>query len=88
MAAFLTAGTTAANSSSFTLTAGQAATLSLTPAATPIDAKVDVEVLLANGDWQYVGRMDALRRVQVVQATGTFRVRRYASLAAVGVDKD
>lgn len=76
-------------SADFTLAAGESATLNLKATATPVlpDGLV-VDVQIKSGtDYFTFGGLSSARPVQVLQAPGTFRVLRRASVAGCGVDR-
>jgi len=93
MTQILASGTTEAASSSFTLTAGQTATLSLFDAAGPVvadDALAHVQYLASNSQYMNIpdGDLTASRPMLVLDAVGTFQVLRRRCSAAFGVDRD
>jgi hypothetical protein len=91
MAELLASGTTAAQSGTFTLAAGESATLFLKAAVNNsigADVRVGVEVQDAGGVWQPIGQLNVSVPAQVLTAVGTFRVNRQVCAAAIGVDKN
>lgn len=91
MAAYLTAGTSDTESSPFSLSANESATLYIVPAAgpeVPADSRVDIQIQGANNTWVTFGQLNVTNRAQVLTAAGTFRVRRRACTAAIAVDKN
>lgn len=87
----LAAGATAAASSTFTLAAGESATLLLKGAAgkatAPLQAHVIVEMRNAAGAWVHNTTLRGTEGSAVITAVGTFRCYRPAQNNAVGVDK-
>lgn len=90
MAELIASGTTEADSADFTLTAGTSATLYLKDAAgSSVPPLSTAEVQIKSGtEYFTVGTLNIRAPAQVLTAVGTFRVRRMASAAAFGVDKD
>jgi hypothetical protein len=91
MAAFLTAGTTEAASSTFTLAAGESTLLYLIDAGgpgLPEDILVDIQVSSSATEYFNIGFLSRERPALVLTAPGTFRVLRRACSTAVGVDKN
>lgn len=91
MASFLTAGTTEAASSTFTLAAGESATLYLIDAAgpgLPEDIVVDIQIASSATEYFNIGVLTRERPCLVLTAVGTFRVLRKVCSTAVGVDKN
>lgn len=87
----LAAGTTEAASSTFTLAAGESATLQLKGAAgratAPLQAHVVVEFQLSTGKWQHNVTLRGTEGSAVITGVGTFRCYRPAQNNAVGVEK-
>lgn len=91
MASILTAGTTEAVSSTFTLAAGESATVYLTDAAgpgLPFDACADIQIASAGGEYFPFGTLTRTAPAQVLTAVGTFRVNRHPCATAVGIEKN
>ena len=91
MAAFLTAGTNEATSSTFTLAAGESTLLYLIDAAgpgLPEDIVVDIQVASSASEYFNIGVLTRQKPAQVLTAPGTFRVLRKACSTAVGVDRN
>lgn len=91
MATILAAGTTEAASSTFVLTAGQAATIYLTDAAgpgLPFDACADVQIASAGSQYFTVGTLTRSNPAVVLEAAGTFRVLRHACETAVAIEQN
>jgi hypothetical protein len=91
MASILTAGITEAASSTFTLAAGESATLYLTDDAGPspaVDALADVQIASAGGEYFTVGSLTRTAPAQVLTAVGTFRVMRRPCSTPVGIEKN
>lgn len=85
----LTAGTTAANSSDFTLAAGESATILLKDAAGPRlsqGATVYIDMKDDAGQYFEIDRLNIDKPAVVLTAIGTFRVRRPAGVS-VGVSR-
>lgn len=78
-------GTTEANSSDFSLAAGESATLSLRGAGG--GARVVIQFKASDATYQDFGYLDSQTPVVVLSAIGTFRCVKRASSAAFGVDK-
>lgn len=91
MAAFLTAGTNEATSSTFTLAAGESTLLYLIDAAgpgLPEDIVVNIQVLSAASQPFNIGVLTSNHPAWVLSAPGTFQVERKACSTAVGVDRN
>ena len=84
----LTTGTTAANSSDFTLAAGEEATISLKDAAgTKISGGAQVFIDIKDDAGQYfaIDRLGPDKVAVILKGVGTYRVRRIANGVSVGV---
>lgn len=89
MASILTAGTTEAASSTFTLAAGEAKTVYLTSATGPTlaaDVAADIQIASAGSQYFTIGTLSRSAPAYVVEAVGTFRVLRHPCSTAVGVE--
>ena len=89
MASILSAGTTEAASSTFTLAAGESKTVYLTSAAGPgiaSDIAADIQIASAGGEYFTLGTLTRAVPSYVVQAVGTFRVLRRKCSSAVGIE--
>jgi hypothetical protein len=89
MASILTAGTTEAASSTFTLAAGESKTLYLTDAAgpgLPQDIAADVQIASAGSEYFTIGTLTRANPAQVLTAVGTFRVLRRTCSTPVGIE--
>lgn len=84
----LTTAAGAATSTSFTLAAGESATISMKDAAGPVlpyGGQIIIEISDDTGSqWFNVDTLSSNKRAVVLQAAGTFRVRRVANGIAVG----
>lgn len=90
MASILSSAVTQADSSEFTLTAADVATLSLFSAAAPslpTDAVAEIKLNTSASAYVVIGRLTAQTPVLVLSAPGTFLVTRKANAVAFGVDK-
>lgn len=91
MASILASGTSEADSSTFTLNAGDSATLAMFGAAEPVPSMVaDVQIQGSDGGWTTIGQLRGAQgeSSKVLTAVGTFRVHRRLSPAAFGVDQN
>jgi hypothetical protein len=92
MAELIASGTTEANSSDFTVSAGVPATISLFDADGVFgnDVQATVFIKSSGGVYRAVhgGALSCSRRELVIDGPGTYRVTKYASQVAFGVDKD
>ncbi|WP_375597579.1 hypothetical protein [Devosia sp. Naph2] len=79
----LAAGTTAANSSSFTLADGESASVAMKGALQ--SASIIVEMQDDAAAWNAVGYLTAAEPGKIITGPGTFRVRRQANSPSVGV---
>lgn len=84
----LTTGTTSANSSDFTLAAGESATIALKDATGNTvsgGVKVYIDIKDDTGAYFQVDRLGPDKPAVVLSGIGTYRIRRVASSVAVGV---
>lgn len=84
----LTTDTATLNSSEFTLTAGESATLSLKGSGTsspPAGTRVFVQIKDDTGAWVDFERLAQRNSPLVINGAGTFRVRRVDTGVSVGV---
>ncbi len=91
MAAFFTAATTELASSTFTLAAGESATLYLIDAAgpgLPEDAVIDVQIASSASEYFNVGSLTKHRPAAVLTGAGTYRLFRHLCSSAIGADKN
>jgi hypothetical protein len=91
MSTLISSQTAESTSSDFTLAAGESTTLSLTSATTealPAEAEARIQIKSTGGTYNTIGKLDTNNRVQVLSATGTFRVFKPMSGAAFGVERD
>ena len=93
MTQILASGNTEAPSSTFTLTAGQAAPRSLFDASGPVlpdDATAHIQYQASNSQWMNFvgGELTARNPSLVLEAIGTFRVLRMRCSGDFGVDRD
>lgn len=86
VASIIADGITEANSSDFTLAAGESATLSIRGAGGP-GAKVKIQLKASDATYDDFGYLDSQNRVAVLSAIGTFRCVKLAATTAYGVDK-
>lgn len=86
VASIIADGITEANSSDFTLAAGESATLSIRGAGGP-GAKVKIQLKASDSTYDDFGYLDSQNRVVVLSAIGTFRCVKLAATTAYGVDK-
>lgn len=89
MASILAAGITEAASSTFTLAAGESATIYLTDDSgpgLPVDASADVQIASAGGQYFTIGTLSRDKPAQVLTAVGTFRVLRKPCSTPVGIE--
>jgi hypothetical protein len=90
--AIVASGTTQANSSDFTLAAGTPATLSLFTASGVFANDMAATVFKKDSGGVYRalkgGDLTAMRPELVLDGPGEFRVTKYASVVACGVDRD
>lgn len=90
MASIISSGTTDADSSEFTLTSADVATLSLFSATDPdlpLGINADIKVKTSGSRYVIIGRLTEREPVKVLSAPGTFIVTRKANATAFGVDK-
>jgi hypothetical protein len=90
MAELIATGTAQADSADFALTDGQSTTIFLKDAAgTTVPPLCNAAVQIKSADLEYftVGTIDGLTPAKVLQAPGTYRVRKHASADAFGVDR-
>lgn len=78
-------GTTAVNSSDFTLATGESATLSIR--GTGGGARVAIQIKASDSTYIDLGYIDSQNPSTVLTAVGTFRCAKAASTIAFGVDK-
>lgn len=90
MAEIIASGTTQADAVDFTLAAGASANLYLKDAAGPQLPPDAVAYVQIKSGTQYftVGELNCREPAKVLAGAGTYRVRKMASTAAFGVDKD
>jgi len=92
MAAFLTVGNTATTSADFALLAGDSTTLFLVDNVDTdgisSTAQVDIQIKASDGKYFSIGALSYSNPILVLDAVGTFRLKRIASTDAVGVDKN
>lgn len=92
MAELIASGTTQVNSSDFVATAGSPITISLFDADGVFGNDVVATVFIKSSGGVYRpvegGNLNAQKPALVIDAPGTFRVTKYASAVAFGVDKD
>ena len=91
MAELISIGTTQADSSDFTLAAGETATLFLKDAAGPQlanDSYAEIQIKAANGEYFFIGGLNCREPAKNLYGAGTYRVRRMASVSGFGVDKN
>lgn len=90
MANILAAGTSLADSTEFTLAAGESATLLMIGSDYPEQrCAADIQMQTSGSLWQTIGqlRFVAGECSKVLTAVGTFRVQRRACPKAVGIDQ-
>ncbi|MES2634018.1 MAG: hypothetical protein V4669_13675 [Pseudomonadota bacterium] len=91
MAQILASGTSLADSSEFTLAAGESATLSLFGTDFPSPGcAASIQKKASSNAWVTIGSLRGIdgEMTKVLTAVGTFRVQRKASSKAFGVDQD
>jgi len=90
MAELLASSTAQTDSADFTLASGQTATLYLKDAAgESVDAHANVAIQIKSGlEYFTIGSLNGARPCMVLDAVGTFRVRKFAAPVAFGVDRD
>ena len=90
MAVFFTPGTAAAQSSDFTLAAGDVVTIFLVDDddtdGLPANALIDVQIKSGDGEYFTVGSLTTQHPAYCMSSPGTYRLNRHAS-ASVGADK-
>lgn len=88
--AALIASSVAQTDSADIVLAGTGTTLALVSADgnVPRDAQAVIQYKSAAGQYTTVDTLSAAQPAVVLTATGTFRVRKYASAVAYGVDRD
>ncbi len=90
MAEIIATGTTQATSADFTLTDGQSTTIFFKDAlgmeVTP-EANALIRIKSSTNEYYTIGTVDCANPARVLQAPGTFRVFKYASTVAYGVDR-
>lgn len=90
MAELIASGTAEADSADFTLTTGQNCTLFLKDAAgdtVPPFSEALVQIKSAGLEYYTVGVITGANPAQLLEAPGTYRVRKRAATVAFGVDK-
>ena len=92
MANILASGTTAAASTSFTLAAGEVATVFLTQGATnPLEygSFAAIQIQDASSNWINItgGAITSTDAIKSITSPGTYRVYRSVSVTACGIDK-
>lgn len=85
-ASIIADGTTEANSSDFTLAAGETTTISLR-GTIPTTAMVRIQCKQSDGSYTDFGTLTSQFPVVVLTAVGVFRVVRRANAASFGVDR-
>lgn len=92
MASLISSGTTADSSADFTVAAGTPNTISLRDADGVLagDVAAVIDIKSSDGVYRPVqnGSLHAHRPELVIDGPGTYRVRKFASAVAFGVDKD
>lgn len=92
MAELIASGTTAANSADFTVLSGSPVNISLHDADGVFSNDVAATVFIKSSAGVYRavsgGNLSAQRAELVIDGPGTYRVTKYASVVAFGVDKD
>lgn len=90
MAELIAAQTAQADSADIALASGSSTTFLLKGGSSDVLPANSVALLQAKSGTQYVtiGQIDSANPIKVLTATGTFRVRKLATSAAVGVDRD
>jgi hypothetical protein len=92
MASLIASGTTADNSADFTVAAGTPVTISLHDADGVFgnDVAATVFIKSSGGVYRAVagGNLSPQKPELVIDGPGTYRVSKYASAVAFGVDKD
>jgi hypothetical protein len=89
MAVVLASGTSAADSSDITVTAGVPVTVFLSTATSvpvPSDVQCDVKVKAAGGTYHTVGQLTGARPALVIDGPGVYRVSRTSASSAVAVE--
>lgn len=87
----LASGTTAADSSDVTVTAGIPVTIFLkSGSSVPVssDADFDVKIKSAGSTYHTIGKLTGKTPALVIDGPGTFRVSRVTASGPVGVDKE
>lgn len=89
MASLIAATAGQADSADFTLT-GTMTTLAFVSATgvIPQDASAALQYKSASGSYTTVGTMDPTTPARNLTATGTYRIRKFASSSAIGIDRD
>jgi hypothetical protein len=91
MASLIASGTTAEDSSDFTVVAGTPVTIFLHDAAgpnVPGDCTAAIQVKSSGSQYFTVGVLDGNNPARVITGPGTYRVSKFASATAFGVDKE
>lgn len=91
MASLITSGTTEDTSADFTATAGTPVTVFLHDAAGPSvtsEARAVIQIKSSGAQYITVGELSGQKPALVIDGPGTFRVQKYASTTAFGVDKE
>lgn len=89
MANILASGTSLADSSTFTLAAGESKTVYMVSSDFPNPrCAADIQIQAADNSWTTISQLRGVvgETCKVVQAVGTFRVQRRVSPKAFGVD--
>jgi hypothetical protein len=90
MASLIASGTTEA-SAEFTVTAGTPVTIFLWDAngdAVPADARATLQLKSSGATYTTVSTMDSNNPARVIDGPGTYKLTKYASTVAFGVDKE
>lgn len=89
MAELLSTATTAASSSDIVVADGGSATIFLKGAdgVLPANPRVLIEVKDSDGNYGVIGELDGGNKATVISGKGTYRVRRLATGASVGVEQ-
>jgi len=90
MATLIASSTAQADSADFTLAAGASTTLYLVDASgESVDSFSNVAVQIKSGlEYFTIGSLSGARPCLVLDAIGTFRIRKFAAPVAFGVDRD